>query len=227
MGCRPVSRRRAWHQGGLYNRRLIFLPPPAQKHHPRIPASDTHDEAHTGAIKTEAVPDIHHPGLHCCRSSSSSAWWCFVTSGSKPNAGVGNLGWRLRSAFKGRQWGAATLNCPLRAGRSGATGQCAAAAAMPRAPWHSQAGRCDAWGRIKTGFRALVQSALRSRGHGTARAAATSATPRSRAAWPTWRMPRALFVEPAAPGGADAAAVALLLQPPLQQLRQPPLHQPQ
>lgn len=127
--------------------------------------SDNHDEAHTGAIKNPkqflastvfafVVPIFIIIGLVV-----------FVTSGNKPNAGVDNP--ELAIAQRIQKIGTVEIrdvNRPLRAGEAVYNGQCAACHATGAAG-APKFGDAAAWGpRIKTGFEALVHSALKGKG---------------------------------------------------------------
>ncbi|MBS0608329.1 MAG: cytochrome c5 family protein [Proteobacteria bacterium] len=127
--------------------------------------SDTHDEAHTGMIKSPkqfllsaifafVVPVFIIIGLVV-----------FVTSGNKPNAGVDNpeLGIAQRIQKVGNVE-VRDANRPLRTGEEVFKGQCAACHATGAAG-APKLGDAAAWApRIKTGFEALVQSALKGKG---------------------------------------------------------------
>ena len=170
--------------------------------------SDTHDEAHTGAIKNPkqfltstilafVLPIFIIIGLVV-----------FVTSGSKPNAGVGNL--EMAIAQRIQKVGNVEVrdaNRPLRAGEAVYNGQCAAchATGAAGAPKLSDAA---AWGpRIKTGFEALVQSALKGKGAMAPQGGGDfNDTEIARGVAYMANAAGAKFVEPAAPSGADAAA---------------------
>lgn len=127
--------------------------------------SDKHDEAHSGAIKNPkqfltstvlgfVVPIFIIIGLVV-----------FVTSGNKPMAGVDNT--ELAIAQRIQKVGSVEVrdaNRPLRAGEEVFKGQCAACHATGAAG-APKLGDAAAWGpRIKTGFEALVHSALKGKG---------------------------------------------------------------
>jgi len=127
--------------------------------------SDTPDDAHTGAIKNPkqfltstilafVVPIFIIIGLVV-----------FVTSGTKPMTGVANP--ELAIAQRIQKIGNVEVrdaNRPLRAGEEVYKGQCAACHATGAAG-SPKLGDAAAWGpRIKTGFEALVQSALKGKG---------------------------------------------------------------
>jgi len=127
--------------------------------------SDNHEEAHTGAIKNPkqflastvlafVLPIFIIIGLVV-----------FVTSGTKPNAGIDNP--ELAIAQRIQKIGNVEIrdaNRPLRAGEAVYNGQCAACHATGAAGAPKLADAA-AWGpRIKTGFEALVQSALKGKG---------------------------------------------------------------
>lgn len=127
--------------------------------------SDTHDEAHSGMIKSPkqfllsaifafVVPVFIIIGLVV-----------FVTSGNKPNAGVDNP--ELGIAQRIQKVGSVEVrdaNRPLRTGEEVFKGQCAACHATGAAG-APKFGDAAAWApRIKTGFEALVHSALKGKG---------------------------------------------------------------
>ena len=127
--------------------------------------SDTHDDAHTGAIKNPkqfltstvlafVLPIFIIIGLVV-----------FVTSGNKPMAGVENT--ELAIAQRLQKVGSVEVrdaNRPLRSGEAVYQGQCAACHATG-AVGAPKLGDAAAWGpRIQTGFEALVHSALKGKG---------------------------------------------------------------
>lgn len=127
--------------------------------------SDNHDEAHTRAIKNPkqfllstvlgfVVPIFIIIGLVV-----------FVSSGTKPNAGVDNP--ELAIAQRIQKVGAVAIrdaNRPLRGGEEVYKAQCSACHATGAAG-APKFGDAAAWGpRIKTGFEALVESALKGKG---------------------------------------------------------------
>jgi len=127
--------------------------------------SDTHDDAHTGAIKNPkqfltstvlafVLPIFIIIGLVV-----------FVTSGNKPMAGVDNT--ELAIAQRLQKVGNVEVrdaNRPLRAGEAVYQGQCAACHATGAAG-APKLGDAAAWGpRIQTGFEALVHAALKGKG---------------------------------------------------------------
>lgn len=89
----------------------------------------------------------------------------FVTSGNKPNAGVENA--EMAIAQRIQKVGNVEVrdaNRPLRSGEDVFKGQCSACHATGAAG-SPKIGDAAAWGpRIKTGFEALVQSALKGKG---------------------------------------------------------------
>ena len=172
--------------------------------------SDTHDEAHTGAIKNPkqfltstilafVLPIFIIIGLVV-----------FVTSGSKPNAGVGNL--EMAIAQRIQKVGNVEVrdaNRPLRAGEAVYNGQCAACHATGAAG-APKLGDAAAWGpRIKTGFEALVQSALKGKGAMAPQGGGDfNDTEIARGVAYMANAAGAKFAEPAAPAAADAAPAA-------------------
>ncbi len=127
--------------------------------------SETHDDAHSAAIKNPkqfltstvlafVLPIFIIIGLVV-----------FVTSGNKPMAGVDNP--ELAIAQRIQKVGNVEVrdaNRPLRSGEEVYKGQCAACHATGAAG-APKLGDAGAWGaRVKTGFEALVQSALKGKG---------------------------------------------------------------
>lgn len=127
--------------------------------------SNTHDEAHTGPVKSPkqflytvifafTLPVLAIIGLVF-----------YVTSGNQPATGVGNP--ELAAAQRLQKVGSVVIregNRALRSGEQVYVGQCAAchAEGTVGAPKFSDAA---AWGpRLQTGFDALVQSALKGKG---------------------------------------------------------------
>ena len=127
--------------------------------------SETHDDAHAAAIKNPkqfltstilafVLPIFIIIGLVV-----------FVTSGNKPMAGVENP--EMAIAQRIQKIGNVEVrdaNRPLRSGDDVYKGQCAACHATGAAG-APKLGDASEWGpRIKTGFEALVQSALKGKG---------------------------------------------------------------
>ena len=127
--------------------------------------SETHDDAHAAAIKNPkqfltstilafVLPIFIIIGLVV-----------FVTSGNKPMAGVENP--EMAIAQRIQKIGNVEVrdaNRPLRSGEDVYKGQCAACHATGAAG-APKLGDASEWGqRIKTGFEALVQSALKGKG---------------------------------------------------------------
>ena len=127
--------------------------------------SDTHDEAHTGAIKNPkqfltstilafVLPIFIIIGLVV-----------FVTSGSKPNAGVGNL--EMAIAQRIQKVGNVEVrdaNRPLRAGEAVYNGQCAACHATGAAG-APKLGDAAAWApRLAAGFDEVLKIATTGKG---------------------------------------------------------------
>ena len=172
--------------------------------------SDTHDEAHTGAIKNPkqflfstvvafVVPIFIIIGLVV-----------FVTSGNKPNAGVGNL--EMAIAQRIQKVGNVEVrdaNRPLRSGEEVFKGQCAACHATGAAG-APKLGDAAVWGpRIKTGFEALVQSSLKGKGAMAPQGGGDfNDTEIARGVAYLANAAGAKFAEPAAAGGAAAAPAA-------------------
>ncbi|MBS0509518.1 MAG: cytochrome c5 family protein [Proteobacteria bacterium] len=172
--------------------------------------SDNHDEAHTGAIKNPkqflastvtafVVPIFIIIGLVV-----------FVTSGNKPNAGVDNP--EMAIAQRIQKVGNVEVrdaNRPLRSGEEVFKGQCAACHATGAAG-APKFGDAAAWApRIKTGFEALVQSALKGKGAMSPQGGGDfNDTEIARGVAYMANAAGAKFAEPGAPAGAGAAAAA-------------------
>ncbi len=170
--------------------------------------SDSYDEAHTGAIKNPkqflastvtafVVPIFIIIGLVV-----------FVTSGNKPNAGVENP--EMAIAQRIQKVGNVEVrdaNRPLRSGEEVFKGQCAACHATGAAG-APKLGDAAAWGpRIKTGFDALVQSALKGKGAMSPQGGGDfNDTEIARGVAYMANAAGAKFAIPAAPGGDAAAA---------------------
>lgn len=172
--------------------------------------SDTHDEAHSGMIKSPkqfllsaifafALPVFIIIGLVV-----------FVTSGNKPNAGVDNV--EMAIAQRLQKVGSVQVrdaNRPLRSGEEVFKGQCAACHATGAAGAPKLADAA-AWGpRIKTGFEALVQSALKGKGAMAPQGGGDfNDTEIARGVAYMANAAGAKFAEPGAPAAADAAPAA-------------------
>ena len=172
--------------------------------------SDTHDEAHTGAIKNPKQFLTSTILAFVLPIFISLGLVVFVTSGSKPNAGVGNL--EMAIAQRIQKVGNVEVrdaNRPLRAGEAVYNGQCAACHATGAAG-APKLGDAAAWGpRIKTGFEALVQSALKGKGAMAPQGGGDfNDTEIARAVAYMANAGGAKFAEPAAPAAAAPAAQA-------------------
>ena len=127
--------------------------------------SDTHDDAHTGAIKnpkqflTSTVLAFVLPIFIIIGLVE------YLTTGNNPMPGVDNT--ELAIAHRLQKVGNVEVrdaNRPLRAGEAVYQGQCAACHATGAAG-APKLGDAAAWGpRIQTGFEALVHSALKGKG---------------------------------------------------------------
>lgn len=169
-----------------------------------------HEEAHTGPIKTPkqlliagffsfVVPIFVIIGLVL-----------YVTSGNKPAAGAVNPEKALAERIqKVGMVEVRDANRPLRPGEDVYKGQCAAchATGAAGAPKYGDAG---AWApRIKTGFEALVQSALKGKGAMAPQGGGDfNDTEIARAVVYMANAAGAKFAEPAAPAAAGDAAAA-------------------
>lgn len=127
--------------------------------------SDTHDEAHSGMIKSPKQFLLSAIFAFVLPVFIIIGLVVFVTSGNKPNAGVDNA--EMAIAQRLQKVGSVQVrdaNRPLRSGEEVFKGQCAACHATGAAGAPKLADAA-AWGpRIKTGFEALVQSALKGKG---------------------------------------------------------------
>ena len=180
--------------------------------------SDTHEEAHTGPIKNPKQLLVTVIAAFVIPVFIIIGLVYFVTSKDKPAAGNGNPEKALAERIQ--KVGSVEIrdaNRPLRNGDEVYKVQCAAChgTGAAGAPKFEDAA---AWApRLKQGFEALVQSSLRARAPWLRKAAATSTTSKSLAAWLTWPTQLAassLFQR-------SQRLMALLLQP-----QQPLLLQP-
>ncbi|ADU98223.1 cytochrome c5 family protein [Alicycliphilus denitrificans] len=172
--------------------------------------SDTHDEAHSGMIKSPKQFLLSAIFAFVLPVFIIIGLVVFVTSGNKPNAGVDNA--EMAIAQRLQKVGSVQVrdaNRPLRSGEEVFKGQCAACHATGAAGAPKLADAA-AWGpRIKTGFEALVQSALKGKGAMAPQGGGDfNDTEIARGVAYMANAAGAKFAEPAAPAAADAAPAA-------------------
>jgi cytochrome c5 len=172
--------------------------------------SDTHDEAHSGMIKSPKQFLLSAIFAFVLPVFIIIGLVVFVTSGNKPNAGVDNA--EMAIAQRLQKVGSVQVrdaNRPLRSGEEVFKGQCAACHATGAAGAPKLADAA-AWGpRIKTGFEALVQSALKGKGAMAPQGGGDfNDTEIARGVAYMANAAGAKFAEPGAPAAADAAPAA-------------------
>lgn len=172
--------------------------------------SDTHDDAHSGMIKSPKQFLLSAIFAFVLPVFIIIGLVVFVTSGNKPNAGVDNA--EMAIAQRLQKVGSVQVrdaNRPLRSGEEVFKGQCAACHATGAAGAPKLADAA-AWGpRIKTGFEALVQSALKGKGAMAPQGGGDfNDTEIARGVAYMANAAGAKFAEPAAPAAADAAPAA-------------------
>ncbi|WP_103018007.1 c-type cytochrome [Alicycliphilus denitrificans] len=170
--------------------------------------SDTHDEAHSGMIKSPKQFLLSAIFAFVLPVFIIIGLVVFVTSGNKPNAGVDNA--EMAIAQRLQKVGSVQVrdaNRPLRSGEEVFKGQCAACHATGAAGAPKLADAA-AWGpRIKTGFEALVQSALKGKGAMAPQGGGDfNDTEIARGVAYMANAAGAKFAEPAAPAAAAPAA---------------------
>lgn len=178
--------------------------------------SDTHDEAHSGMIKSPKQFLLSAIFAFVLPVFIIIGLVVFVTSGNKPNAGVDNA--EMAIAQRLQKVGSVQVrdaNRPLRSGEEVFKGQCAACHATGAAGAPKLADAA-AWGpRIKTGFEALVQSALKGKGAMAPQGGGDfNDTEIARGVAYMANAAGAKFAEPAAADAAPAAAPAAAEAPP-------------